>query len=435
MAVNRRVLIVTGSYAPAMSPDMQRVRHLAWELPKCGWEVEVLSPDASFQMPSYIDGDSADFFPTKTNVHYVADLFPALKEIGIKSVGWRAIVPMLHAGWRLLRDKRFDLVYISTAQFPLFLLGPLWRKWLGVPFVLDFHDPLYKEDTFHPSWTTPSIKHLINNMIFRYLEAWTVTTAAGLVSVSMHYLDALRARYAKKVPPWLKLGRHAVIPFSVLLRDLEEAASGISANKDAIKSSRRIVYVGVGGPVMIRSFSFLCEALLKFRKHYPELANSVKIELYGTMLGWRDGEPKHLAEVAWARGLADVVVESPQRVSYRRSLEILLESDGALILGVDDAGYMPSKLFSYALSGKPLLASVRRDGPAFTEFQDCQGLGHVLWFGPSGDMPMADAEMVLNAFFQEVATSRNFDRRAMLEPWSAPAMARRHAELFDACLR
>ena len=39
----RRVLIVTSSYAPTMIADMQRVRQLAWELPKLDWEVEVLS--------------------------------------------------------------------------------------------------------------------------------------------------------------------------------------------------------------------------------------------------------------------------------------------------------------------------------------------------------------------------------------------------------
>ena len=58
----RRVLIVTSSYAPTMIADMQRVRQLAWELPKLGWEVEVLSPSTEYQPATCVDEDSAGFF-------------------------------------------------------------------------------------------------------------------------------------------------------------------------------------------------------------------------------------------------------------------------------------------------------------------------------------------------------------------------------------
>ena len=65
--------------------------------------------------------------------------------------------------------------------------------------------------------------------------------------------------------------------------------------------------------------------------------------------------------------------EYPARVTYRRSLELLLQGDGALVLGVDDAGYMPSKLATYAYSGKPLLACLHRDGPALAMLRERAG--------------------------------------------------------------
>jgi hypothetical protein len=152
------------------------------------------------------------------------------------------------------------------------------------------------------------------------------------------------------------------------------------------------------------------------------------------MLGWREGDPRHLADLAREQGIADLVIEDPRRISYRRSLELLLESDGALILGVDDAGYMPSKLFTYALSGKPLLASLRQDGPGFTQFQSTPELGHALWFRQSDEMPMSEAIKIVSAFLHEVTTRRTFDRRTILERFLAPAMARQHVKLFEACL-
>lgn len=152
------------------------------------------------------------------------------------------------------------------------------------------------------------------------------------------------------------------------------------------------------------------------------------------MYNWRPGDAKLLEEVAKKSGVKELVEECPERISYRRSLEILLESDGALILGVDDTGYMPSKLFTYALSGKPLLASLRQDGPAFDRFKFNSELGQVLWFDQYAEMPVEKAASVLATYLQAVAIRKHIDRRMILEPFLAPAMASRHVDLFEACL-
>ena len=146
------------------------------------------------------------------------------------------------------------------------------------------------------------------------------------------------------------------------------------------------------------------------REHDPRLLDRVSIELYGTMLGWREGEPRHLADLARELGIADLVREDPHRVSYRRSVELLLEGDGVLVLGVDDAGYMPSKLFSYAISGRPVLAAIRRDSPAFAQFQSTPELGHAIWFDQSGEMPVIAAAQEVASFLGEAGTRMKFDR-------------------------
>jgi len=418
-----------------MIADMHRARHLAWELPKIGWDVEILCPDTSYQRPSCVDNDSAAFFAPNTPVHYVAQSWPALfRALGFGTIGWRAIVPMLLAGRKLLQKRRFDVVYISTTHFPLFLLGPTWRHQCGVPFVLDFHDPCYREGAANPTWARPSLKHSISSLLAKQLESRATRTASGLVSVSPTYVEVLRRRYQKRKPDWLLERRHAVIPFASLPYDLHETAQRIEPIIKAPTNPARIVYVGAGGQIMRRSFSLLCRALSKLRTRNPELVNAVRIELYGTMTGWRNGDPRYLGDLAREQGVAELVVEHPNWISYRRSLELLVESDVALILGVDDGGYMPSKLFNYALSGKPLLASLRRDGPAFSQFQDRPSLGHALWFDQSSEMTVADTVKVTNAFLAEVVARRSFDRRATLEPYLASAMARRHAELFQICL-
>lgn len=434
--MRRRVLIVTSSWFPAMIADMHRARHLAWELPGLGWDVEILSPDASYQRPFCLEGDSAPFFAQDIPVHSVHGFWRKLfRALRFGSIGWRALYPMWREGRRLLAGGAFDLAYFSTTQFPLFLLGPSWKKTFGVPFVLDFHDPCFRDGARHPVWARPSLKHAVSRWLAKHVESRATTVADGLVAVSPEYLQALGRRYSDRSPRWLGSGRQAVIPFSVLERDFEEVETATESMPVAKGPPLRIVYVGAGGPIMARSFALLCRTLAGLREMEPDLVQGIRFELYGTVFGWKEGEPRALAELAAELGVRDLVLEAPGRVSYRRSIELLLDSDGALILGVDDAGYMPSKLFSYAFAGKPLLAAVHRDSPAYAAIEAGPDMGHALWFGNEGAIPAAEASQVMSTFLKEVSTRKQINRRAPLERFATPAMARKHVELFDRCLR
>ena len=427
----RRVLIVTGSYAPTIIADMHRARQLAWQLPECGWEAEIFCPDVAYQPPSCNDADGAEFFAPAVPVHAAPPHVPGLfRALGVGNIGLRALAPMLRAGRDLLAARPFDLVYFSTAQWPLFLLGPAWRRRFGIPYVLDLHDPAVPRASTLPR----GLKHRLGERVSGYIEARAVAAASGLIAVSPQYLELLRVRYAQAKPDWLAPGRQAVIPFGVRPTDLEEASRGTARQGKAVPGPKQIVYVGTGGPIMARSFALLCRALARLRSERPHLLAGVRIELHGTAGALADRATADLADIAKKSGVADLVVEHPARVTYRRSLELLLESAGALVLGVDDPGYMPSKLFTYAYSGKPLLACVRRDGPALAALRAQPGLGHALWFAEHDEMPLDDAAAVVADFLVEVAAGRAFPRQADLAPYTSAAMARRHAELFDACL-
>jgi Glycosyl transferase 4-like domain len=425
--LTQRVLLVTGSYAPTMIADMQRARQLAWQLPEAGWQVEILCPGIDYQPPSCNDADSAEFFSPAAKVHAVPQRAAALfRFFGIGSIGLRALVPLYLAGCKLLAARRFDLIYISTAQFPLFLLGPSWRRRFKIPYVLDLHDPIDSGRAIGGiGW-----KRRLSQAFSRFIERRTVATASGLIAVSPHYLALMQSRYAKRRPQWLKADRQAAVPFAVLPRDLEEAGAEPPGNAGGAK---RIVYVGTGGAVVARSFRLLCAALAELRRRHSPLLKNIRIELHGTSSAVAADMDAHLARIAAEFEMADLVSEYPARITYRRSLELLLHGDGALVLGVDDAGYMPSKLATYAYSGKPLLACLHRDGPALAMLREQPPLGHVLWFSQTQEMPLADAAAEVAAYLEEVRSGRTFVRQAELAPYTAAAMAARHAQLFKAC--
>ena len=431
--IERRVLIVVSAFNPAMIADMQRARMLAWELPKLGWDVEILTPRASEVRQDVVEDGAATFFAPGVPVHEVGSVARQLFEaLGSHTHVWRTLWPMWQRGTKLISTKRFDLIYFSTTAFMYFSFGPLWKRKYKIAYVTDFQDPWIKESGAanqpHYSWRR------MLDWLSVLTERRVVLNADGLISVSPNYIKMLQMRYKGNRLDWLAPGRNAVIPFGVLDRDFVEVAKTGKPVEKSRSDELTICYVGSGGLIMARSFALICRALALLRSQGNSAANRVRLRLYGTIYNWKPGEAKRLEIVGREIGVGDLIEELPERLSYRQSLEVLLRSDGAFILGVDDAGYMPSKLFSYGLSGKPLLASLRRDSPAFAQIQRSPQLGHALWFDQNNEMPVIEAASVLNDFLQEVVARRSIDRRAILEPFLAPTMARQHVELFEACL-
>ena len=425
------MLIVVSSYRPAMLADMQRARALAWELPALGWDVEILTPAPREIRPDAIEPDAIGFFADGTPVHEVrAWLAPLFRLFTSRTGAWRMALPMFWRGRSLLASGRFDLVYFTTTAFILAACGGSWRRRFRVPYVIDFQDPwlLPPQHYRGRGW-----KGRLSAWLDPHLEKAAVRNAAGLIAVSDVYLATLEARYHRLAPSWLGAGRRAVIPFAADARDLIEAARPGCSAAAASGDELALYYVGAG-PTMQRSFALICQALARLRARGDALVGRVRIRLFGTgMPGQHDGMPV-LQYLADAAGIGDLVEERPQRIAYRRSLELIRESRGLLILGVDDAGYVPSKLFGYALSGKPLLASLRRDGAAYALFQAEPRLGRSLWFDRTDAMPLDQAASSLGEFLREMAAGLTVDRRPFLRSHLAPAMAQRHTEVFQACV-
>jgi hypothetical protein len=149
------------------------------------------------------------------------------------------------------------------------------------------------------------------------------------------------------------------------------------------------------------------------------------------MLGWRDGDKKHLWDIAKEEDVSDLVIEEPRRVSYRRSLDLLHGAAGALVLGVEDAAYIPSKMFTYLVSGKPVLAVVRRGGEASERLRSSGDQAHVIEFGTEGCDDAASA-LVLGRYLGHLRHgSNNATAERALSGYESAESAARHAELFE----
>jgi glycosyl transferase family 4 len=416
----KRLLLVTSSYAPVMIADMQRARMLAWDLPAVGWEVEVLAPNKELQRKGTIQPDSNHLFNPDVIAYSVApDEALLLRLLKIRAIGWRAFRPLYRKGLELLKRGHFDLIYISTAQFNLFCLGRLWWQRTGVPYVLDFHDPWVRRDRYRT--TRSSWKRRIDRVLSRFLESFAVRKAAGIVSVSPNYLEQLQSRYPNATA--LQNGRTMVVPFAAVERDLQNRSP---VTHDA---RRRIVYVGAGGAIMRKSFARICELISNLDCNFID---NVRIELYGTSSDWNPSMPRELELIAKEYGLHEIVSEEPVYIPYLAAIQKIQAADGLLILGVDDPAYMPSKLFLYALTGKPLLVCLHGLSQAQKYFQKAPKIGHLIRFE---DRVAEESDLQsVKDFLDEVRQRKLMDRQKALNPWLSGAMSRQHVELFERCL-
>jgi hypothetical protein len=163
----------------------------------------------------------------------------------------------------------------------------------------------------------------------------------------------------------------------------------------------------------------------------PAILDQFRIRLFGTYAYWKKGDPRPMQEMAEAMDLGGLVLEEPHWIPYTESLAQMANADGLLVLGVDEEGYVPSKLNSYLLSGKPVLACLRAGSPACQVVKRSE-MAELLPFGEETNEDEARASVIR---FLEAARARSsVNRAAALEEQLAPAMSRKAADLFERVL-
>jgi Glycosyl transferase 4-like domain len=426
-----RVLIVTSMFLPYLAADVHRARLLAAELPLLGWDVELLVPGEKFQNREHLE-PNAELLAINAPVHQAKPEWTSLfRVLNLRSAGLRAYFPLRRLGNHLLSEKHFDLVFFSCSQPIFFHLGVAWRRKFGVPFVVDFHDPWYMPQAGN-SRHLVRWKRRVANFIARYMERATLRVASGLISVSPKYLAILNDRYRGNDWAALQPEQQATIPFAV--SDADYIAANQLPRSMRPRGSRTVVYTGAGGVIMEQSLREICVNLSEARRRSVLFFSGLNIQLYGTE-PLAAGQVPALTRVILEQGMTDVICEYPKRLSYLEALRRVMDADGLFVLGVNDAAYVPSKLFLYGLTGKPLLACMRIDSVVNEYFDQVPGLGHLIHFKTSSSDEPTNNLSVMLSFLGDVFQQRVVDRRSILAEWLAPAMAKRHVKFFESCIR
>jgi hypothetical protein len=427
------VLIISPYFPPINTPDLQRVRMSLPYYRANGWEPVVLAVRPDLQ-GGVVEPELAATVPADVRVvHAGAWPIRLSRALGVGTLGWRAWAGLLWRGTALLRREKFDLVFFSTTQFVTFTLGPIWRRWFGVPYVLDFQDPWRTGAYERPGAGAPpgGWKYQVARLVAWALERGCVRSAAGAMSVSPGYLEELRHRY-----PAFRSVPAEVIRFGASRGDLAAAAALPPSTATFPREAGQIhlLNTGASGPILPEAATALFEALRQYRELQPARCARLRLHFIGTSYAAEGRGVPTVLPVAVRCGVADLVREVPHRIGLLAAMRLQLDTDALLLLGSRELAYSPSKLYPYYLAQRPMLALVFADS-VLARLLDELACASVVPIDASAGP--ADAVRSIHGFFDQLCAGSapdplpRRDERAFDARFLADELTRQQCRLFD----
>jgi len=421
----KRVLIISPYFPPSNAADMQRIRTSLPYFKQFGWDAEVVIVDESYS-EMVKDPLLMQSLPVGLKIHRVKALSKTLTaKVGLGSLGLRSLWHYRKKVSQLLKAEKYDLIYFSTTQFPVCILGAYWKKRFGVPYVIDMQDPWHSEYYQDKPKEQQPPKYWFSYRLHKYLEPIAMKQVGGVISVSAGYINELRARYA-----WLTDIPAATITFGAFEPDLKIAADDQHKFELLLqKGFVNIVYVGRGGLDMHKAITPVFEALKNGLANQPALFGKLKFYFIGTSYAPAGQGAATITPLAKQYEVEDSVIELPGRISYYQSLSTLLQADALFIPGSDDPQYSASKIYPYLLTQKPLLAIFNENSNAVAALNECADDAAVLTFGAGNSRP----ENVLQSLFENWAKGifTPIGLKKEFENYSAKSLTAKQTELFN----
>lgn len=404
---------------------MQRIRMSLPYFSKFGWDAEVVTVDPKYsEMPK--DELLIQTIPEGTVIHKVKALDKGwTSKFGLGSIALRSLCFYRKKVNQLLKKTHFDLVYFSTTQFPVCILGAYWKKRFGVPYVIDMQDP-WHSDYYRdkPKEQQPS-KYWFSYRLNKYLEPKAMRHVDGLISVSENYINDLKNRY-----PVIKNIPAETITFGGFAPDLEIAQKNKSLFNSLLDPGfTNVVYAGRGGTDMHKAISVLFRAFKKGLETEPEIFNKIRLYFIGTSYAPAGQGKPGISPLAKQYGIEDHVTEITDRISYYHTLINLQQADALFIPGSDDPKYTASKIYPYILANKPLAAIFNPQSPAIDVLKE-YGVSQV------SNYEMTDNSIIYNFLKSLVRGQMTADdyNPAVIEKYSAENVTKMQCQLFDSVL-
>lgn len=430
MRAARTVAILASDFPPSSLPSSVRARLFASHLAEFGWRPVVITVAPEFyECP--LDADNERLLPARLEVIRTRAL-PVrwMRRFGISDIGMRSLWYHWRAIRKLYLAGSVDLLFITVPPSVPMILGRLARMRFGLRYVIDYQDPWITETYWNLPRSERPPKWAFAYAMARILEPFAISRASHITSVSDGTTKAVLQRY----PKLTGLGA-TTLPFGAEPADFEFLRAHPRANPcfDRGDGLLHLVYAGACIAAMLPALRCLFGGLRLLREQNPKLAAKMRLHFVGT--SYASGRAAKRAEpVAAEFGVDDLADEITSRVSYLDAMQILLDATGLLIIGTNEAHYTASKIYPYALAGKPLFAILHEDSSA-VESLAALTPARILTFSEArpAENQTAEAAEILAAITSVGAAY--VSPPADISEHTARAMTKKLAAVFDSVMR
>lgn len=423
----KRVLVIGADFAPSSYPPALRLRFFAQHLKEFGWEPVIVSTDPRYY-ENEVDEENRNLIPAGLEIIRTRAIPASLtRKFNFGDLGLRSLWHHWRALKSVIREKNIDLVFISVPPNPTMILGRLAYSRFGIPYVLDYLDPVITDYY----WTLPRSqrppKFVMAYTYLRLLENLAVRKVAGLVAVSKGTFDELAMRHRR-------LPEVTEIPFGVEPCDFEYLRKHPRKNPvfDPSDGLLHLSYVGRGGVDMLPALRAVFQGVITGLERWPDLFRRLRLHFVGTTYAYKAEGQYQVLALARELHLGQYVHEHPGRVPYLTAMQIMLDSHALLIVGSELPHYTASKVFPYIVSARPLLAVFHERSSAVQILRETNA-GTVVTFG--GSRPVLtltdDIAHHLRNLLALPPASHAQTRWEAFERYTARAMTARLAAVFD----
>lgn len=429
----KNVVIVAPDFTPSSYPPALRARFFAQHLPEYGWNPIVLTTDPRNYESAFDPENEKLLDPTLEVVRTAALSVNWTRKLGFTDISLRTLWPHWRALNQICRQRKVDLIFISVPpNFPI-VLGRLARARFGIPYILDYNDPIITDHYSRLPRAKRPPKWAVVRTLYGILEPFALKHVDQIVGVADSYMAGLFSNY-----PWLQGTKATPIPFGAEPKDFEHVRAHPRMNPvfDPNDGYFHISHVGSGGPEMGNVLRAFFKGIQNLRKGSPELFKKVRMHFVGTTYASKAEGLYQILPSAREFGLEDIVEERPQRVPYLEAIQILLDSNALVIVGSEAPHYTASKIFPYILAAKPLLAVLHEKSHAGKLLQEL-GAGRAVTFGAS--RPLSSIVEEIGSAVRELLCSPPGwcppTQWQKFELYTASAVTARLADAFDRTVR
>jgi len=192
----KTVLIVGPDFTPSSYPPALRIRFFAQHLREFGWEPIILATDPRYYEWS-VDPENEKLLPADLEVIRTRALPARLtRKIGVGDLGIRSLWYHWRAVSQLCRQRRVDLIFIPVPPNPTMVLGRLAYARFGIPYVIDYIDPVVSDYYWKLPRSQRPPKYAMAYAMARLMELFALKHVSQLVGVDTSYTAGAFARYS-----------------------------------------------------------------------------------------------------------------------------------------------------------------------------------------------------------------------------------------------